>query len=176
MTPSSGGTHRAAMVCAVALGLSLAATPARAQQVEVRFVAPERYTDAQNRSGSGLTLRVTLAEIQRLFASLGAGVLRPGESLAIEVLDIDLAGLDAPSANVPYGLRIVSDIAPPRLRIRYALKERGRRVASAEETLTDLNFLARYGRSAGGTSFHYERELIRDWLLSRIGSRRPAPS
>lgn len=175
MNASPGQARRWAVLCAAALGLSLATTPARAQ-VAVTFVAPERYTDAQNRSGSGLTLRVTLGEIRRLLETLGAGLLRPGESLAVEVLDIDLAGLDTPSANMPYGLRVVSDVTPPRLRIRYALKERGRLVASADETLTALDFLGRHGRGASGTSFHYERELIRDWMLSQIARRRPPPN
>lgn len=159
--------RRGGTLCAAALLLNLAMTPAFAQ-VDVRFIAAERYTDAENRSGSGLTLHATLTEVRRLFETLGVPLLRPGESLAIEVLDIDLAGLDAPSANVPYGLRVVSDITPPRLRLRYALKARGRTLASGEETVTDLNFLMRYGRGASGRSFHHERELIRDWLQARI--------
>jgi hypothetical protein len=35
-------------------------------------VMPERYTDAENRWGSGLSLRVTLAEVERIFRDLTA--------------------------------------------------------------------------------------------------------
>lgn len=112
--------------------------------------------------------------MRRLFETLGASVLQPGESLAIEVLDIDLAGLDTPSANLPHGLRVVSDIAPPGVRQRYAHKARRRMHAAGEDTLADINFLMRHGRSASGTRFYYERELIRDWLMTRIAARRPA--
>jgi hypothetical protein len=150
----------------------MAPLPAAAQ-VSVAFVAPERFTDAESHYGSGPTLRVTLAEIRRLFTELGDRALRPGESLAISVLDIDLAGQERP-IGFPSSPRIVSDITPPRLRLRYALKERGRTVLSGEELVTDINFLTRYARSLGGGSFTYERELIRDWLQTRIVRREPA--
>lgn len=162
---------RRALRAAFVVGLLLGAGPASAEVV-VNFVAPERYTDAENRSASGLTLRVTLGEMRRLFTELGNRVLKPGQSLTIDVLDIDLAGMDQPGA-VPYGLRVVTDLTPPRLRLRYRLRQNGRVVASAEESLSDLNFLMRYGRGASGTTFYYERELIRDWLQRRIVLGRP---
>lgn len=162
-------TTRAAVILAAGL---LAPLPAAAQ-VSVAFVAPERFTDAESRFGSGPTLRVTLAEIRRLLTEGGDRVLRPGESLAITVLDIDLAGQERP-VGLPTSPRIVSDITPPRLRLRYVLKERGRTVLAGEETLTDINFLSRYARSLSGGSFTYERELIRDWLQARIVRREPA--
>lgn len=150
----------------------LAASSARAQ-VSVAFVAPERYTDAENRFGSGPTLRVTLTEIRRLFVELGERVLKPGESLSVTVLDIDLAGYVRPGTAGPDSLRIVSDIGPPRLRRRYRLKEHGRTVLAADETVSDTNFLVRRAGSFNGGSFTYERELIRDWLQARIVRRQP---
>jgi len=135
-------------------------------QVAVRFVTPERYTDAENRLGSGLTLRVTLGEIRRIIEGLGRD-LPPGRTLAIDVLDIDLAGFEQPGANVPFGLRVVSDISPPRFRLRYALTEGRRRIAAAEEVVTDLNFLLRASRFSNG-AFDYERDLLRDWFRRRI--------
>ncbi len=142
-------------------------------QVNVRFVAPERYTDAESRFGSGPSLRVTLAEMRRLFETLGARVLAPGQSLDIDVLDIDLAGFDQPGAGVPFGLRVVNDVTPPRFRLRYVLREGRRTVLSAEEAVSDLNFLTRYARSSSGQTFYYERELLRDWFQARIAERRP---
>ncbi|MFY9291178.1 MAG: DUF3016 domain-containing protein [Methylorubrum rhodinum] len=142
-------------------------------QVNVRFVAPERYTDAAYRFGSGPPLRVTLAEMRRLFESLGNRVLAPGQSLDIDVLDIDLAGFDQPGGNVPFGLRVVNDVTPPRFRLRYALREGRRTVLSAEEAISDLNFLMRTARSSSGQTFYYERELLRDWFQARIAERRP---
>ncbi len=160
------------LLVAALLALGLAGSPACAQ-VSVTFIAPERFTDAENRYGSGVSRRVALAEIRRLFEELGSRVLKPGQSLAIEVLDLDLAGLDAPGLSVPFGPRVVTDITPPRLRLRYALAENGRTVLRAEEVVTDLNYLVRYGGRSTGYPFYYERELIRDWLQRRIVLRRP---
>ena len=122
---------RAAALALLAALPALPAAPAVAQ-VRVPFVAPERYTDAQNRFGSGPSLRVDLAEMRRLFETLGNPVLAPGQTLDIAVLDIDLAGLDQPSFGPAQGVRVVTDITPPRFRLRYALKERGRTLLAAE--------------------------------------------
>ena len=158
---------------ALALLVPLAAPLPSAAQTRVTFVAPERYTDAENRFGSGLSLRVTLAEMRRLFETLGDRALSPGQSLEIAVLDIDLAGFEQPGANVPYGLRTVSDVTPPRFRLRYALKERGRTLLAAEEAVSDIDFLTRYARTSSGQTFYYERELLQDWFRARIVERRP---
>lgn len=163
-----------ALLAALAAPLSLAASPAAAQ-VRVTFVAPERYTDAQNRFGSGPSLRVVLAEMRRLFETLGDAVLAPGQALDIAVLDIDLAGLDQPSFGAAQGVRVVTDITPPRFRLRYALKERGRTVLAAEETVSDINFLLRATRLSSGQTFFYEREVLRDWFQARFVQRRPPP-
>lgn len=163
-----------ALLAALAAPLSLAASAAAAQ-VRVTFVAPERYTDAQNRFGSGPSLRVVLAEMRRLFETLGDAVLAPGQALDIAVLDIDLAGLDQPSFGAAQGVRVVTDITPPRFRLRYALKERGRTVLAAEETVSDINFLLRATRLSSGQTFFYEREVLRDWFQARFVQRRPPP-
>ena len=163
-----------ALLAALAAPLSLAASPAAAQ-VRVTFVAPERYTDAQNRFGSGPSLRVVLAEMRRLFETLGDAVLAPGQALDIAVLDIDLAGLDQPSFGAAQGVRVVTDITPPRFRLRYALKERGRTVLAAEETVSDINLLLRATRLSSGQTFFYEREVLRDWFQARFVQRRPPP-
>lgn len=166
------GFARRSQRAAFAMAIFLPALPASAQ-VRVDFVEPQRYTDADNRFGSGPSLRATLAEIRRLIEQNGTRVLKLGETLSIEVLDIDLAGMNQMGGAVPYGLRVVTDITPPRFRFRYTLKERGRIVLSATESISDLNFLSRYARLSGGASFHYERELLRDWFQSRIALRRP---
>ena len=97
----------------------LATGPARAD-VQVRYIAPERFTDAENRFGSGQPLRVTLAELTRIFQDLGNARLRPGERLDVTVTDVDLAGFDRPGFATPTGLRVVTDATPPRIRFASA--------------------------------------------------------
>ncbi|KQP50207.1 DUF3016 domain-containing protein [Methylobacterium sp. Leaf108] len=157
-----------AMGAVAAVTLPTAATA----EVVVRFIAPDRFTDAQNRFGSGLSLRVTLAEVGRIMERYGREALRPGETLTVDVLDIDLAGFEQPGANIPYGLRVVRDITPPRFGLRYVLSHGKRRILSGEEVVTDQSFLMRSSRLSQG-SFSHERELLRDWFRIRIAERRP---
>ncbi|RVU16823.1 DUF3016 domain-containing protein [Methylobacterium oryzihabitans] len=163
--------RRAGALLALAL---LAPVPAGAQApLSLRFVMPERYTDAENRWGSGLSLRVTLAEVERIVRDL-VRRLPPGETLAVEVLDIDLAGFERPGAGT--GLRVVTDVSPPRFRLRYTLTRRGRPVLSAQETVSDINFLLRARTLSSASGLAYERELLRGWFEDRILRRQPPPA
>ena len=157
-----------------ALVLRAGMDPARAETV-TRFVEPQQYTDAQNRFGSGLSLRVTIGEIRRIIEGEGRRVLRSGESLMIDVVDIDLAGFEQPGASFLFGVRVVRDIGPPRLRLRYVLSANRRRILAREETLTGQKFLIGAAVRSGGT-FSDERELIRSWMQERFAERREAQS
>ncbi|WP_246102002.1 DUF3016 domain-containing protein [Methylobacterium terricola] len=165
---------RSVLAACLSLGLAPAAgaqaAPAEAP-LTLRFVAPERYTDAESRTGSGPTLRTTIGGLERIFRDLAGRTLRPGQSLTLDVLDIDLAGIDLPGAG-PTAPRLVSDATPPRIRLRYALAERGRVVLAAEETVTDINFLLR-ARPGGSSSLAYERDILADWFAARIARREP---
>lgn len=72
-----------------------------------------------------------------------------------------------PGVSSPSGLRVVTDVTPPALRLRYDLRRAGRSIASGEERVTDINFLfgARAARTGG---FAYEETLLRDWARRRL--------
>ncbi|MET7247780.1 DUF3016 domain-containing protein [Methylobacterium sp. EM32] len=158
-------------VLAASLLLCLAQAASAEAPFALRFVAPERYTDAESRLGSGPTLRATIGGLDRIFRELAGRTLQPGQSLTVDVLDVDLAGTDLPGAG-PTAPRLVTDVTPPRLRLRYALRERGRLVLEAEETVTDINFLLR-ARPGGQSALAYERDILADWFTARIGRREP---
>ncbi|WP_132249910.1 DUF3016 domain-containing protein [Methylobacterium segetis] len=156
--------RRAALVLALLAGL----TGPAAAQVSVRYVAPERFTDAENRIGSGLPLRLTLAEMTRILQDLGRRHLRPGETLDLAILDIDLAGIEQPGFGTAQALRVVRDSSPPRIRLAYTLRRGGRPLAQGEETLTDINFLLTGNARFSGGPLAYERDLLRDWFRRRF--------
>ncbi|MEH3065930.1 MAG: DUF3016 domain-containing protein [Methylobacterium radiotolerans] len=164
----------AALAAAAALSvIGASAVPARAQpaaqaQVTVRYAAPERFTDAENRFGSGQPLRVTLAELTRIFTDLGTARLRPDERLDITVLDVDLAGFDRPGFATPTGLRVVTDATPPRIRLAYSLRRGGRAVAQGADTVTDINFLLTSNPRLSTGGLYYERQILRDWFARRF--------
>lgn len=154
------------------VGFAGSAIAAPGGWVEIRFIAPDRYVDANNRFGSGLGPEATLAELRRLMEQAASPFLAPGERLVVDVLDVDLAGFPNPGANLLYGLRVVTDATPPSFRLRYTLlNQRGQRIASNEERVSDINFL--FGaRAAQSGSFPYERELLREWARRRFANRR----
>jgi hypothetical protein len=180
---AASGRARLSMLVAVGglglMGLALpslslagpaSATPTQAR-VTVRFVAPERYTDADDRYGSGPALRGTLAEIRRIIEASALRVMGPDDTLVVDVLDIDRAGFVRPDLNIPSGLRVVSDVTPPAIRLRYDLRRGKRRIASGEERLTDINFLFGARGAAASGSFGYEEELLRRWARERLSAR-----
>lgn len=155
------------------LGLLLALLPAGAATAEttVRYVAPERFTDAENRWGSGPSLRATLAETTRLLEDLGRRYLPPGESLDVTVLDIDLAGFERPALGMAQSLRVVTDATPPRIRFSYVLRRGGRRIAAGEETLSDIDFMRDANPRFSSGGLYYERALLRRWFQTRFPAR-----
>ncbi|AWN41438.1 DUF3016 domain-containing protein [Methylobacterium durans] len=154
----------------LALALLAGLSGPAAAGVSVRYVAPERFTDAENRIGSGLPLRVTLAEMTRILQELGDRHLPPGETLAITILDIDLAGVEQLGFGTAQALRVVRDSSPPRIRFAYRLQRGGRTLAQGEETLTDINFLLTSNARFSSGPLFYERALLRDWFRRRFPS------
>ena len=160
--------RRGALALALA-AILLAGGPAAAQ-VSVRYAAPERFTDAEDRWGSGRSLRTTLAEMTRIFEDLGSR-LGPGEALDVTVLDIDLAGYERPGFGTPSGVRIVGDATPPRIRLAYRLRRGGRVVASGEDIVTDIDFMLSAGSRLSTGGLYYERAVLRDWFARRFPGR-----
>lgn len=160
---------RGGVLAALLLAAAPAAAQPVAQPVSVRYVAPERFTDAENRFGSGQSLRVTLAEMTRIFEELGRR-LPPGDSLAVRVLDIDLAGYERPTAALPQSVRVVQDFTPPRIRLAYILRRNGRVAAQGEETVTDINFMLTASPRFSSGGLYYERAVLRDWFVRRFGA------
>src|SRR5258708_24584818 len=103
--------------------LVLCAAPALAA-VNVSFTDPDRFTDVD---ASNVTDRKEyLDEIARHLSRLGARYLPRDESLAIEVLDVDLAGRVRWQPNAR-PLRIVNDRGDaPSMRMHYTLTSGGK--------------------------------------------------
>jgi hypothetical protein len=154
-----------ALFLVVVAGLML---PPRAAQagVSVRFTNPERYTDADS-YGLG-SYRFTMTFVRQYLEEMGKALLRPGQDLKIDVLNIDLAGTSQLSRS-GRDLRVMRDITPPSFRLRYVLKEKGRPPRSGEETVTDLNYQS---TRLASERFTYEKALLRDWFRQRFASAR----
>jgi len=159
------------------LGISLVVTAvvASAGSASVVFIDSERYTDAAH-SHSFVASERDRAEvrldIERHLQQLAERSLPVGDVLTVEVLDIDLAGYFQTSRlRNGYDVRIVRDIASPRLKLRYTLMHDDQMLDSAEEQLTDLGFLTRTNRYPVDDRLRYEKAMLDDWFHKRFGIR-----
>ena len=159
----------------VAAALALVLVPEEAAAgVTVKFVAPESFRDAE--PGSNGSRASTLSELRRHFAALGERYLKPGQDLSIDVLDVDLAGERRPLSRSFSDARIVTAVTPPRIELRYTLRERGRVVRRAHETLSDMGFQMRAYARSSGDSLAYEKEMLTDWFRMQFGAERRSRS
>lgn len=149
---------------AVAALLALAASlPAAAGRAEIRWAEPAHFADA----GFGAreierTQRVLGAHIERL-----AGRLPAGQTLAVEVRDVDLAGRLEMFAFDQ--LRVLGG-APdrPRLDLHFELRAGDAVLQRGDAVLTDLAYLHRGVGVRRGEPLEHERRLLDRWFDEQI--------
>src|SRR6202007_505503 len=108
-------------------------------------------------------------DIERHLQRLADRRLPESDALAIEVLDIDLAGHFEPfQFRGGNDVRIVRDITAPRIKLRYTLTRGDQVIAKGEEQLTDLNFMMSGARYSSDDRLRYEKALLDDWFEKRI--------
>ncbi|WP_233577724.1 DUF3016 domain-containing protein [Paracoccus yeei] len=96
----------------LALPALISAPDTAAADVTVTYIAPEKFRDREFRQER--TRASALAEFDKEFEKLAARYLPAGHDLAIEVLDIDLAGDFEPWNFDLRDVRIMRDTTPPR--------------------------------------------------------------
>jgi hypothetical protein len=153
------------VVLALSGFLMLDIAPAKAATVTVSFIHPETYTDAAWSGGYSIKAeQPTLDEISRYLETLGDRYLGPGQALAIEVLNVDLAGQYETWRGTAHDVRIIRDIYPPRITVRYRLTDGGRPVINGRDVVTDINYLSNPATSLIGDSLRYEKAMLETWF------------
>jgi hypothetical protein len=159
-----------ALVAAAILAFGASAA-ASAAELSVVFVHPEKFTDAvySHPYGDAQERDVVLRDVERHLQGLADRGLPPGDSLRIEVLDIDLAGWFEPWRFRSYSnVRILRDITWPRIKLNYTLKRGDQVLASAEEQVVDLNYLMTVNRYSPDDRLRYEKAMLDEWFDKRI--------
>lgn len=160
-----GLTMMLAMAAPVA---ALAAGP-----VGVTYVAPETFRDREFRQARSRAS--ALAEFDRWFAELGARYLPSGQSLRIEVLEMDLAGDFEPWRTGWQDVRFLRDTTPPRIHLRYRLMQGDTVIRAGEERLTDMNYLSDPRGHGDSRRFVYDKLMVQDWFRKTFATpRQPA--
>jgi Protein of unknown function (DUF3016) len=132
--------------------------------VKVNLVNPEHYIDA---GPYGRDRARNLAEIEKAFRDLGDRYLSAGQTLTIEILDIDLAGQLEPWHFNNYDTRFMRDITWPRMKLRYTLERGGQPLLRAEETLSDPSYLERPNTHFSNEPLPYEKAMMERWFRAK---------
>lgn len=155
----------------LALALSCtAALPVLAGEVEVKFIDPDKFADAGR---SNRDRERTLQTLADYLQTLGRE-LPDGQTLRIEVRDIDLAG------NVePFGwyrsdeVRVLRGRADwPHVYLSYTLQAEGRTLKAGEAQLADLSYMySLRGRDRSVDEMAYEKRMVRRWFDETFAGR-----
>jgi Protein of unknown function (DUF3016) len=156
----------------VASLIALAGPASAAGSVNVAFVDAARFSDAgTTRWEEAANLKALAEHLQ----SLGTRFLRDGEVLKVEVLDVDLAGTARPTRRSGTEVRILKGGADwPRIALRYSLEANGAAVRSAQESLSDLNYLRGLPDAHRSENLHYEKSMLEKWFKANFGPGRAA--
>ena len=152
-------------------GVLVVAGAASAATVSVTFVQPEAFTDAGHSRGRATQreLAELQQEMQQHLQRLADRKLAASDTLQVEVLDIDLAGDFETNRLTRFSdVRVVRDIASPRITLRYTAKLGDRVVSGPEEQLRDMNFLWSHNRYSSGDHLRYEKPMLDAWFEKRF--------
>ncbi len=147
-------------------GAAVQAAPA-AVNVEVRFVAPEQFRDANE---SVHERERTLDQLAQYLRASAQPRLAPGQRLVLEVLDLNLAGEIEPVGSRMDRLRVMRDIAWPTMELRYVLSEGDKTVREATVRLSDMRYLDGIHRLDNGEPLHYEKRMLERWLSAEFAA------
>lgn len=174
MVVSNRGTI--AIFAALALWLgsiappSAAAVKPAAASVSVTFVNPEQFTENRLYGRQDRFNRIDyLAQLKAYLIKQGQAVLKPGQSLHVDITDIRLAGAYEPWRGPQWSyVRIMRDTYSPRIDLNFRLVDHdGNLLREGKRVLRGLNYLHSGGGrpAATGTSLYYDKALLRRWLI-----------
>jgi hypothetical protein len=126
----------------------------------VRLKHPERYLQTTSNSVAGIKVAGIKAYLELLGTSLA-----PGLVLNVAVLDLQMAG-NVDEFRPP--LRIMSGVTWPTIRLRYALTNGRKVIASGEERLGSTLYQQDAAARTRDDPLRYEKAMLRDWFDARF--------
>ena len=137
-----------------------------AGQVEVSYVKPDEFRDAgRTFNDRQRTMDALTQYLRRLAAELP-----DGQTLRVEVTDIDLAG-EIQHSRALTDLRVLRDGADwPRLNLRYTLLQGSRTLKSGEARLADRAYTFSGQRPPIDSELTYEKRMLKRWFDENIAA------
>jgi hypothetical protein len=154
---------------AAALAMSMAWAQAGGL-VEVRYVQSDKFTDF------GVDARETeylQRELSAMLRRLAAAHLPDGQTLELDVLDVDRVGKLWPVGRGATLYRVVrSPLDWPRIQLRFTLRSGERILVQGEDWVEDMNFQSGIGYG-GSDELASERRMLRRWFVERLARASP---
>ncbi|MEE1924422.1 DUF3016 domain-containing protein [Pseudomonas sp. 148P] len=152
--------------CLLCTSMAQAAAP----HVEVNFIQPEKFRDASLR-GDGYQRGAdeqVMKQLRSYLETLGSRYLRDGQTLSIDIRDIDLAGRYEPWQTNAYSVRFMRDITWPSIDLHYRLQQQGQVLKQADARVDDKFYLQRPGRRGSSDSLYAEKAMLDDWFRDLV--------
>ena len=154
--------------CFAAFASLVLLTGAQAAAVKVSFIEPEKFLDAGDRPADRDN---ALAALEAYMVQLGTRMLPADMTLAIEVLDVDLAGRIQWLRNGQDKRLIRGGTDWPRITLRYTLSKDGQVQASGTDKIEDMNYTLQLSSARSNESLYFEKRLLEDWFSTRFADR-----
>jgi Protein of unknown function (DUF3016) len=152
---------RSHLLATAAAAAFLSSAALAAGTVQVQFVEPDRYTDARD---AHLRADHNLEALKRHIEQAAAPYVPDGQTLKVDVIDVDLAG------DVRHGGRTLNDVRVlrgradwPRIELRYALEAPGQAARNGQARIQDLAYQQRLAVRSG-EALAYERRMLDEWF------------
>lgn len=142
---------------------SSASSQAPRPPVIVEYIQPEKFTDISS-SQYGPPNSSYLDQLSKHIAKQALSYLAAGQSLTISILDIDMAGAFEPWNTPGQDIRMIKHIYPPRIALRYQLRDaEGKVLKDGEAQLSNPTYLMNLSPNSMD-SVRHEKTLMDDWL------------
>ena len=150
--------------------LGAAAVKPAESSVSVTYVNPEQFTENRLYGRQDRFNRIDyLAQLEAYLIKQGQAVLKPGQSLHVNITDIRLAGAYEPWRGPQWSyVRIMRDIYSPRIDLDFRLVDQdGNVLREGKRVLRDLDYLhsSVSVAAAAGAPLYYDKALLRRWLI-----------
>ncbi len=149
-----------ALTVVLSLSTLLVAGAAHAAgSVQVSFVKPENFADVRDRTHSR---EQNLKALEQVITEVAAPHVADGQTLKIEVLDVDLAGEVRPGSRA-WDVRVMRGRADwPRVTFRWSID--GATPRNGEAVVQDMAYLQRIRPALSDTALIYERRMLGEWF------------
>ncbi|MNR37524.1 hypothetical protein D3C85_1555500 [compost metagenome] len=109
-----------------------------------------------------------MKELRSYLQTLGKRYLPAGQTLRIDIRDIDLAGHYEPWRSNAYSVRILRDVTWPSIDLHYTLSQPGQVLSQADAHLSDKFYLQRPGRRADTDRLYAEKAMLQEWFRKQF--------